>query len=70
MWQAGSEDPGDFLLELSQFSFTFNKSERFFFSILMKVICTFMGEEQGNFQLLLIGLNEPHSGADGDVIWY
>lgn len=43
---------------------------RFFFSILMKVICTFMGEEQGNFQLLLIGLNEPHSGADGDVIWY
>lgn len=33
----------------------------------MKVICTFMGEEQGNFQLLLIGLNEPHSGADGDV---
>lgn len=38
---------------------------RFFFCILMKVICTFMGEEQGNFQLLLIGLNEPHSGADG-----
>lgn len=36
----------------------------------MKVICTFMGEEQGNFQLLLIDLNEPHSGADGDVIWY
>lgn len=61
---AGSEDPGDFLLELSQFSPIFNIN---FFSVLMKVICTFMGEEQGNFQLLLIGLNEPHSGADGDV---